>query len=402
MDTRVDIDDFPTEVLSSIFELVIPSVPASLVEAFKAPFSLSTCRRWRAIMIECLRRTPFDTFCPQNPAIRISGLWEDREHGNNRLQLPRLVLQVDRVRGLEPEPVITPHSRPPYQIAMEKIEELDLQLNPNAWWNALPLPNLRDTLADPPLRYLSVIGHSGETLFRDLQTTKFPHLTRLTMSECRVLPHVFARILDCAPKLEECTITLGQYTHYKQGPPPCTIRSTSLILLCVGCDERSKFEPCTTIGPFPKLEILASTAVNALQLALPFASSSIRSLMAYVPCRACADRPHDLLTLLEKCPFLEELIIPYQLLVHPIFFDKISSGGFVPNLRKLECGPSSLSTASLVGFLQKKGFVDASPTASDSRLCPFQSLRFRGMFQSSRTGIEESLQGVTNLIEFID
>ncbi|TFK69090.1 hypothetical protein BDN72DRAFT_840967, partial [Pluteus cervinus] len=395
----IHINDFPNEVLLAIFKLALPIAPASLAEGMSAPAALSICRRWREILIDCLCEAPFFAPCVPELEMRIQGSWARREDRQDPLRLPKFVLQVERW----PAPWSFSHptsywSSPPYQPAFEVMEELEVQLTKE--YNRL------DDGINSSLKFLEIKG-PNVFKFARLHPNAFPHLTQLYMDKCRIFPEDFADILRSAPELKEFSFTLKGHLEYPYADDGHTriLESTSItslsILFPTFTDLRAR--PWPIAASLPHLETFTGIAEKPFEKALPFASPSLRTMNAYTDGR-CADRPSELFKFLEKCPQLEKFAIPTGFLLSSPFFDKLSSGAIVPNLKELRCGPSSMSADLLVWFLRKKGFVDDPQTLSLSDLAPVRALSrviFCGVSEIYRKEIEEELGGVTNVVEFV-
>ncbi|TFK69105.1 hypothetical protein BDN72DRAFT_897571 [Pluteus cervinus] len=402
--TSTHIDDLPNEVLHEIVKVATPSKPASLLEALRAASSLSASYRWRAVTVYGLYEAPFSVTC--GPwATKMLGSWTPREQQQNEFQIPKLVLQLDNASSRSPRWNDGPNSGrpPPYQIAFQVLEELEVHLLPSF----RALRPLHDTLIDTPLRFLKIRGTKlcgTGRLFKDLDETKFSCLTQFFMLQCFVSPDEFAAILHCMPRLEDCRIS---FIGRERESDTCTqaIESTSLVSLSISFLDLPRTLPWPFIISLPNLTTLICIGTKPFQRALPFSLPSLRTVVGYIV-GTRADRQADLTAFLEKCPHLEKLVIPTELWVVSSFFDKISSGVLVPHLRELQCGPSLLNADSLVAFLRKKGFVDTPrPSGVEpdftSPVCAFRRVSFCGLPSVSQKEIQDRLKGVTSVVGFV-
>ncbi|TFK69101.1 hypothetical protein BDN72DRAFT_840980 [Pluteus cervinus] len=402
------IDDLPDELLHEIFQHIAPSPPDSLNEALQVKPLSQTSQRWRAI---ALPKAPFTTVYPPWK-MKITSSFVDLEYQKDEGRFPKLVLSIDGYKP--PGPVHTlaqitemsssefqplQSALPPYQIAFEVAEDLEVQFGSS--FRVLHV--LHDTSVHSTLKSLEMKGavHGG-TLFIRLHTMTFPFLRRLIMDECLAYPEVFENILRRMPNLEECRINL--YDHGW----PCNQRfeSSSLVSLAISFSSYPRDHSWKATASMPKLETLVCRATHPFRKALTFVSPSVRTIVTHVD-EICADQHDQLMHVLEKSPQLERLVVPTNLLLMPVFFNKLSSGVIVPNLKELQCGASVLSADSLVRLLRKKGFVDAPASKSDGELptpgvCAFSRVSFGGLLMSSRKEIEERLEGVTGVVEFVD
>ncbi|TFK69102.1 hypothetical protein BDN72DRAFT_626969 [Pluteus cervinus] len=385
------INDLPNEILGSILKLVLPSTAASVAEGIGVPSSLSTCRRWRALVVKCVLEVPFTASLVREWDMEILGSWADREYRENPFQFPKLILQI--ANGSRPryssEPSRARSGPPPFQIAFQVLEELEIHF-PGSYL-------LDNNFVNSPLKFLKVNGK----LFDNLHSVAFPHLTGLVVDGAGISPERLASILLCMPILKELSVVL--IGHARDRSHPRIFKSTSLISLSISF---LGVQPWPIVASFPNLETFISSSKRPFEKALPFIVPSLRTMVAYGHW-TCADRHPELFTFLEKCPQLEKLAIPTEFLLLSPFFDKLSSGAIVPNLKELRCGPAFISADILVGFLRKKGFVDAPQTVSKSDLvsptpvCPFSCLSFCGISKTPRKEIEERLGGVTHVVEFV-
>ncbi|TFK69103.1 hypothetical protein BDN72DRAFT_840981 [Pluteus cervinus] len=404
-DNPLHIDNFPNEVLQEILQHLVTSTPDSLAEALQVKPLLQTSQRWRAIALLFLPKAPFTIVYPPWE-MGITGSWTDREHQKDEAKLPKLLLYIHRYEPprLTVDQILAMtvadfqrlesecSGPPPFQIAFEVAEDLEVHFGPSL----RDFRPLHDTPAHPPLKSLVMKGTiNGGTLFMDLHTMTFPHLGRLFIDECLSYPEEFDNILHRMPSLEECRISLHDHGSTDT---PCDYRfeAPSLVSLSISFRSYSRNRSWQATACMPKLETLICRAVHPFQKALTFVSPSLRTIVTFMD-GTCADRQAHLMTLLEKCPRLEKLVIPTELLLMSSFFIRLSSGAIVPNLKVLQCGPFMLSADSLVGLLRKKGFVDAPASKSEEELPTL----FSGLLLGSQKEIEERLEGVTGVVEFV-
>ncbi|TFK69104.1 hypothetical protein BDN72DRAFT_840982 [Pluteus cervinus] len=406
----IHVHDLPNEVLHKIIKFYIPSAPTSLAEALEVQRLFFICRRWRAIVLLCVPEAQFEVF--DDPwEMCITGFWKPREHQDGELKPPRLVLWLHptyrRFARTQSELKLAPEAEalgPPYQTAFEVMDNLEVYFGSSL---RLIAP-LNDMPGPAPLKFLEIKtssqAHAG-CLFPNSHTTMFPHLIRLFMGRCLASPGEFANILHRMPRLEEFRIGIDD-SDMPDMPNVYKFQSSSLVSLSISFSRNMRSCSWLATTSMPKLETLTCKATRPFQKALQFVPSSLRNFIPHVP-GTCADRQGDLITFLEKCPQLEKLVIPTELLLLSPFFDKLSSGTIVANLKELQCGPTMLSADSLVGFLRKKGFVDAPHASSKfdvvspTPTCAFSCVSFSGLSTGTQKEVEERLEGVTNVVEFI-